>query len=233
MLWETWATVIVSKDRRYLPRNYDKLSEGQKDHACELLRRERLLIAMLCSAKKKDETLQEECINNFQKEKVHSMKALKRAGRGRISTIIGKSGLQNRVADALYYAAVMVTKEGGLHDGLKETPNWILALHGVGPKIMSVVMQSAFGVTWGIPVDSHAFGISRGLQYVNDGDNNENLAAETLQSWLPKKHWYQFNMELASLGQVLDRGEGDDPQTLVNALLKNSVTKEWIVQVCT
>ena len=80
-------------------------------------------------------------------------------------------------------------------------------------------------------VDSHAFGIARGLKYVNDGDVSEDQAAITLQSWLPKKNWYQFNMELASLGQVLDRG-GDDGQLLVSALLKTNA-REWIVSVCT
>ena len=39
-------------------------------------------------------------------------------------------------------------------------------------------------------------------------------------------------MELASLGQMLDRG-GKEAHKLVAALLKSSVTKDWIVKVCT
>jgi hypothetical protein len=92
-------------------------------------------------------------------------------------------------------------------------------------------MKAAFKEDFGIPVDSHVFGVARADQWVNDGDTKSEHVMETLKSWLPRNYWYKANMEIAGLGQILDRG-GNDAERLVQELLNSVTTRQFIVRVC-
>ena len=230
MDWETWAEVIVERDKQYLPDNFDLLSPAQQKREIDNLRVQRLLICMLATPLKLDEAVFKNTIQVFIDNGWYSLSALAGVTTKQIAYAIRAGGMQHKTACQLMYAALVVQENGGY---VEKDPLWIMALHGVGPKICSVVMKAGFGVDIGIPTDSHAFGIARADQMVYDGDITEAMVALRLQEWLPKSHWYLFNMEMASLGQVLDRGEEQEATRFINALLEDDVTKHWIIRICT
>ena len=229
MLWELWVKFDPPVDKKYLPRQFSSWSKAQKTEAIKELERQRLLMVMLATPLRNDELVMEKVVEQLRAGGLFSFEACRAAGIEKVAHAIRGAGMQTKTATSLVKAATVIKANGGV---LKADGEWLMALHGVGHKICSVVMHSAFGTSWGIPVDSHAFGISRGDQMVNDGDTTEDRAAATLESWLPRHLWYQFNMELASLGQILDRDK-ENAQRFVNELLKSAVTRTWIVKICT
>lgn len=117
--------------------------------------------------------------------------------------------------------------------GIPEDPLWIEALPGVGNKLLSMIMYLGFDKQEVVAVDSHVFGTARGTHICNDGDVKEEMVALALQQFVPKDLWYLVNMEIASMGQILDRAPAHVAQAYVDALLDNDLTRRWIVTVCT
>ena len=105
---------------------------------------------------------------------------------------------------------------------LKADGAWLQAIPGVGPKIGNVmfhVVKKPGQPDCGIPADIHVFAIARASRWVNDGDVEAHLVAQSLEQWVPRDRWCKMNIVLAGLGQVLVRGAVDDAQCLVDQLL--------------
>lgn len=81
-------------------------------------------------------------------------------------------------------------------------PAGMLALKGVGLKILFETQEGAFGRCIGIGVDAHMLRIFHALKWTKSLENHDNAAAELMQ-WFPPEHWREMNKTYAGLGQLL------------------------------
>jgi endonuclease III len=114
--------------------------------------------------------------------------------------------------------------------------HWLRALPGVNQKIASVeyhLSKKEKEPEGGVPTNVHVFAMARADHWVNDGDRMPQQAAATLESWIPNERWYETNMKLGGVAQLITRGNEAETQLFVDALLKDPRTRRWIVVVCT
>jgi predicted nucleic acid-binding protein len=57
--------------------------------------------------------------------------------------------------------------------------------------------------------------------------------AKKRESWIPNERWYETNMKLGGVAQLITRENKAETQLFVDALLKDPRTRRWIVVVCT
>ena len=220
--WPEMAAYL-KEDEAYLSMYPDDWTSKSRK---EQLKAERIVIIMVMTSIKKDETV-EELVEIFRTQNIYCCRKIALVKKTYLVKLLEKGGLQNRTADYLISASRIIVDNGCVPaDG-----EWILALPGIGRKMTAAIMSEAFSIPWGIATDSHLFAIARAVNWVNDGDRTDNLVSRTLQQWVPSDSWYKMNMLMAGLGQILDRSEraGD----LVRRLLRDKKVKPWIVRVCT
>jgi endonuclease-3 len=228
MGWEKWSEYLAD-DEKYLPSNYTDFSDEEKKYFKSQLLAQRLLITMLLSARKKDETLKS-ILDTIRAMGVFSLPKLLVLGQEKLIDILYSGGFQEQDS----YNLIECARIHAVHGKIEDDGFWLLALPGVGYKMVAVVMYAAFNINWGIPVDSHVFAIARATGMCNDGDKSPEQVAITMQQWVPKNMWYDINMVLASLGQVIDRG-GESAVAVFDQLFRtrNQHLKDWLVRVCT
>jgi hypothetical protein len=81
-------------------------------------------------------------------------------------------------------------------------PAGMLALKGVGLKILFETQEGAFGNCIGIGVDAHMLRIFHALEWTKALENHDNASAELMQ-WFPRERWREMNKTYAGLGQLL------------------------------
>lgn len=86
------------------------------------------------------------------------------------------------------------------HQGrVPETMEALLELPGVARKTANIVLESAFGVVVGIPVDTHVKRLSRFLELT---DENDPVKIERdLMELFPRKQWDKISYELIEYGR--------------------------------
>jgi endonuclease III len=228
MGWEKWSEHLPEDDN-YLPGNYDDLSDEEKKYFKNQLLAQRLLITMILSARKKDETLKT-VLDTLRNMGVFSLPKLLELGQEKLKQILYSGGFQDQDS----YNLIECARIHAVHGKIEDDGFWLLALPGVGYKMAAVVMYASFNINWGIPVDSHVFAVARATGMCNDGDKSPEHVAITMQQWVPKNMWYDINMVLASLGQVVDRG-GESAVAVFDSFFRtrNQDLKEWLVRICT
>jgi endonuclease-3 len=75
----------------------------------------------------------------------------------------------------------------------------LTSLRGVGRKTANIVLQNAFGIVEGIPVDTHVRRLSR-LHGLSDETNPDKIEQD-LMAVLPQKEWRPFSYRLISYGR--------------------------------
>lgn len=70
--------------------------------------------------------------------------------------------------------------------------NELLAIHGVGPKMALLLLQSE-GVNQGIGVDTHVHRITNRLGWHKPATSMAEQTRLNLESWLPKDRWNKIN----------------------------------------
>ncbi|KXS20352.1 DNA glycosylase [Gonapodya prolifera JEL478] len=132
-----------------------------------------------------------------------------------LNGLISKVGFHNRKTQYLKQAAKMCLEQ---HDGdVPASLPFLLSLPGVGPKMAHLFLQSAYGISEGIGVDTHVHRITNRFGWVRTeslpagsprkgarppfGTGPEGTRKE-LESWLPRQHWASINPLLVGFGQV-------------------------------
>ncbi|ETK92652.1 hypothetical protein, variant 1 [Phytophthora nicotianae] len=130
-----------------------------------------------------------------------------------LAQLIRPVGFFNHKAKYIKQTASILTKqaeaEGKEVVDIPNTYEGLIALPGVGPKMATLVMNSAWQNTVGICVDTHVHRISNRLKWVKTWNKNnpksqnpEKTRAE-LEDWLPKEHWGPINPLLVGFGQTI------------------------------
>ena len=100
---------------------------------------------------------------------------------------------------------IIVTKHGGVVPSDYDT---LVAMPGLGPKMVHLFMQCADGVLTGIGVDTHVHRIARRFEWTPPSAKTPEATRMALEAWLPKQHWTEINELLVGLGQTICRPVG-------------------------
>lgn len=117
----------------------------------------------------------------------------------KLNQIIEKVGFHNNKTKYIKAAALILRDQ---YDGdIPSTPEGLMQLPGVGPKMAYLCMSAAWGKHQGIGVDVHVHRITNLWGWHKTKTPEETRLA--LQSWLPKEKWHEINKLLVGLGQTV------------------------------
>lgn len=115
-----------------------------------------------------------------------------------LNSLIEKVGFHNNKTKYIKAAAVIL--RDAYAGDIPSTPEGLMSLPGVGPKMAYLCMSAAWGKHEGIGVDVHVHRITNLWGWHKTKTPEETRLA--LQSWLPKDKWHEINKLLVGLGQT-------------------------------
>ncbi|KAJ6087634.1 hypothetical protein N7467_006548 [Penicillium canescens] len=117
----------------------------------------------------------------------------------RLNALIRTVGFHNNKTKYIKATALLLRDN---HNGdIPSTPNGLMALPGVGPKMAYLCLSAAWGKHEGIGVDVHVHRITNLWGWNKTKTPEETRMA--LQSWLPHDKWHEINKLLVGLGQTV------------------------------
>ncbi|KAJ6086317.1 hypothetical protein N7486_010598 [Penicillium sp. IBT 16267x] len=117
----------------------------------------------------------------------------------RLNELIHTIGFHNNKTKYIKSAALILRDQ---YDGdIPSTPEGLMSLPGVGPKMAYLCMSAAWGKHLGIGVDVHVHRITNLWGWHQTKNPEETRMA--LQSWLPHDKWHEINKLLVGLGQTV------------------------------
>ncbi|KAJ5306010.1 hypothetical protein PENANT_c047G09336 [Penicillium antarcticum] len=117
----------------------------------------------------------------------------------RLNELIRTVGFHNNKTKYIKATALLLRDN---HDGdIPSTPEGLMALPGVGPKMAYLCLSAAWGKHEGIGVDVHVHRITNLWGWNKTKTPEETRMA--LQSWLPHEKWHEINKLLVGLGQTV------------------------------
>ncbi|KAJ5396104.1 uncharacterized protein N7487_010407 [Penicillium crustosum] len=117
----------------------------------------------------------------------------------RLNELIRTVGFHNNKTKYIKAAALILRDQHG--GDIPSTPDGLMALPGVGPKMAYLCMSAAWGKHLGIGVDVHVHRITNLWGWNKTKTPEETRKA--LQSWLPIEKWHEINKLLVGLGQTV------------------------------
>ncbi|KAJ5887537.1 hypothetical protein N7495_007578 [Penicillium taxi] len=117
----------------------------------------------------------------------------------RLNELIRTVGFHNNKTKYIKSAALILRDQ--FNGDIPSTPEGLMSLPGVGPKMAYLCMSAAWGKDLGIGVDVHVHRITN-LWGWNKTKNPEETRL-ALQSWLPRDKWHEINKLLVGLGQTV------------------------------
>ncbi|KAL1960546.1 hypothetical protein VTO42DRAFT_7125 [Malbranchea cinnamomea] len=117
----------------------------------------------------------------------------------RLNELIGAVGFHNNKTKYIKAAAEILRDE--YDSDIPSTPEGLMRLPGVGPKMAYLCMSAAWGRHEGIGVDVHVHRITNLWGWHKTKTPEETRKA--LESWLPKDKWHEINKLLVGLGQTV------------------------------
>lgn len=117
----------------------------------------------------------------------------------RLNELIRTVGFHNNKTKYIKATALILRDE---HNGdIPSTPEGLMALPGVGPKMAYLCLSAAWDKHLGIGVDVHVHRITNLWGWNKTKTPEETRMA--LQSWLPHEKWHEINKLLVGLGQTV------------------------------
>ncbi|KAJ5780351.1 Endonuclease III conserved site-2 [Penicillium paradoxum] len=143
--------------------------------------------------------LEDESNDTDTKDSTLNLKNILAVDPTRLNELIRTVGFHNNKTKYIKATALILRDQ---HDGdIPSTPEGLMALPGVGPKMAYLCLSAAWGKHEGIGVDVHVHRITN-LWGWNKTKNPEETRM-ALQSWLPHDKWHEINKLLVGLGQTV------------------------------
>lgn len=117
----------------------------------------------------------------------------------RLNELIEKVGFHNNKTKYIKAAALILRDQ--YNGDIPPTPEGLMQLPGVGPKMAYLCMSAAWGKHEGIGVDVHVHRITNLWGWHKTKTPEETRLA--LESWLPREKWHEINKLLVGLGQTV------------------------------
>ena len=83
---------------------------------------------------------------------------------------------------------------------IPQDPNELSKFHGVGRKILMLILQDAFLRDAGIVADRHVSNYSRYFRWTNE--TKPDKIAEDIESWMPEDYYRPFNESIGGINQL-------------------------------
>lgn len=203
--WEpaNWQEIIANLKimRKSIPAPVDTMGchKCSDESADEKTQRFHKLIALMLSSQTKDQVT------------FDAMNRLKSRGLTPQNVITWKaSELEDILKPVSFYKnkARFIQKTAQIlidqYDGdIPNTPENLMKLPGVGPKMAHICMNTAWNVISGIGVDVHVHRICNRLKWVRKPTKQPEDTRVDLESWLPSEHWSEVNALLVGFGQTI------------------------------
>lgn len=116
----------------------------------------------------------------------------------RLNEVIRTVGFHNNKTKYIKATAEILRDE--FDSDIPATPEGLMRLPGVGPKMAYLCMSSAWDKHEGIGVDVHVHRITNMWGWHKTKTPEE--TRKSLESWLPKDRWHEINKLLVGLGQT-------------------------------
>lgn len=146
------------------------------------------------------------------KERFPTWQGLLAAPEAEIRDAISIGGLAQQKAPRIKAALEEIMARNGSLDlanvqrmPLRKAREWLLSLHGVGPKTAACVLLFAWGRP-ALPVDTHVHRVALRLGLVPPGMNAEKAHAH-LEALVPRRLHYAFHISLIKHGRRLCRSQ--------------------------
>ena len=127
-----------------------------------------------------------------------------------LGTVIKSSGFFRIKAKRIKATLLEIQQRVGKLDinhlekmSLEDATNWLISLHGVGPKTAAIVLLFCFGKAT-LPVDTHVWRVTKRLGLIPENTSREN-AQVLLESIIPTSCIYSLNHNLIRLGREICR----------------------------
>jgi Predicted EndoIII-related endonuclease len=117
----------------------------------------------------------------------------------RLNELIRTVGFHNNKTKYIKATALILRDQH--NSDIPSTPEGLMALPGVGPKMAYLCLSAAWGKHMGIGVDVHVHRITNLWGWNKTKTPEETRKA--LQSWLPLEKWHEINKLLVGLGQTV------------------------------
>lgn len=117
----------------------------------------------------------------------------------RLNEIIRTVGFHNNKTKYIKSTALILRDQ--YSGDIPSTPEGLMSLPGVGPKMAYLCMSAAWDKHEGIGVDVHVHRITNLWGWHKTKNPEETRLA--LQSWLPRDKWHEINKLLVGLGQTV------------------------------
>ncbi|GMS89948.1 hypothetical protein PENTCL1PPCAC_12123, partial [Pristionchus entomophagus] len=169
---------------------HDKGAEPQ-------VQRFQILLALMLSSQTKDEVTSAAMMRLRAVDcSINSILSMRRS---ELEELLKPVGFYRRKAEYIQEAAAVLKEK---HAGdIPDTVEGLCALKGVGPKMAHLVMQTAFGRTLGIAVDTHVHRIVNRLGWAKT--NAPEQTQKRLEELLPREEWARVNKLLVGFGQQI------------------------------
>lgn len=154
-----------------------------------------LTVAVMLSAQSTDRQINEVTKKLF--KRFRTVKQYADADVGEIERLIFSSGFYRAKAKNLKRAANVVMDEFG--GEVPRTMEELTRLPGVARKTANIVLQNAFGIVVGIPVDTHVLRFAKRYGF---SDETDPVKVECdLMEFFPKSSWLKLGYRLVSYGR--------------------------------
>ncbi|HYF08676.1 MAG TPA: endonuclease III [Acetobacteraceae bacterium] len=158
------------------------------------------LVAVLISARTRDETTIPVCLRLF--ARARTPQAVAALGEEEIAALLhGATFPEPKARDIRELSRRIVEGHGGQ---VPDTAEGMMAFRGVGPKIAALTLGVGFGVP-AISVDIHVHRIVNRWGYV--AARTPERTQEALAERLPERYWVEINERLVPFGKFVCTGE--------------------------
>ncbi|KAG0658866.1 alpha,alpha-trehalase nth1 [Maudiozyma exigua] len=168
------------------------------------------LIGIMLSSQTKDEVtakamynITKYCLENFGSRGI-SLNAMLQIDEPTLDTLIKSVGFHSRKAKYITQTCQILVQQ--FNSEIPTTPEGMMSLPGVGPKMTYLTLQKTWGRMDGICVDVHVDRLCKLFKWVDPKKcKNPNDTRQELQKWLPLPLWREINSLLVGYGQAIDR----------------------------
>lgn len=168
------------------------------------------LIGIMLSSQTKDEVtakamynITKYCLENFGSRGI-SLNAMLQIDEPTLDTLIKSVGFHSRKAKYITQTCQILVQQ--FNSEIPTTPEGMMSLPGVGPKMTYLTLQKTWGRMDGICVDVHVDRLCKLFKWVDPKKcKSPNDTRQELQKWLPLPLWREINSLLVGYGQAIDR----------------------------
>ncbi|TSD06185.1 MAG: endonuclease III [Parcubacteria group bacterium Greene0714_7] len=179
------------------------------------------LVAVVMSAQCTDKVVNRVTAPLFKKYKTASDFAQAKASvfEKEISSV---TFFRNKARHIIESAKKVVTEYGGR---VPETEKELVALPGVGYKTAHVILNELYGVSEGIPTDTHVKRFAKRFDLVDSSDLKK--ISKELEALIPKKDWKYVNNGLVLYGRYVCKAQKHDCTSHPLTKLWPEANKRW------